>query len=56
MVICPDMNPGYVVFLYIVACVPGNATDNLWVRDSTLNLFDIRQAELQLIITLSILV
>jgi hypothetical protein len=39
----------------IVACFPGNATNNLWVLDLTLDLVDIRQAELQLIITLLIL-
>jgi hypothetical protein len=35
--------------------LPGNATNNLWVQTLTINLFDIRQAELQPIITLSIL-
>jgi hypothetical protein len=33
--------------------LPGNATNNLWVPDLTLDLLDIRQAELQLIASLS---
>jgi hypothetical protein len=40
---------------YIVACLLGNATKNLWVLDLRLDLLGIRQAELQLIITLLIL-
>jgi hypothetical protein len=39
----------------ILSRLLGNATNNLWVLDSTLNLLGIRQAELQLIITLLIL-
>jgi hypothetical protein len=39
----------------IVVCLLGNATNNLWVLDLTLDLLVIHQAELQLIITLSIL-
>jgi hypothetical protein len=39
----------------IVTCLLGNATNNLWVLDLTLGLFDIRHAEIQLIITLSIM-
>jgi hypothetical protein len=38
----------------IVTCLLGNATNNLWVPDLTLDLLDIRQAKLQSIITLSI--
>jgi hypothetical protein len=34
-----------------VACLLGNATNYLWVLDLALDLLDIRQAELQLIIT-----
>jgi hypothetical protein len=37
----------------IVAYLPGNATNNLWVLDLTLDLLDIPQAKLQLIITFS---
>jgi hypothetical protein len=37
------------------ASLLGNATNNLWVLDLTLDLLDIRQAELQLIITTLIL-
>jgi hypothetical protein len=37
---------------HIVAFFPGNATNNLWVLDLTLDLLDIRQAELQLIISI----
>jgi hypothetical protein len=36
---------------HIVACLLGNVTNNLWFLDLTLDLLDIRQAELQLIIT-----
>jgi hypothetical protein len=36
---------------HIVACLLGNTTNNLWVLDFTLDLLDIRQAELQLIMT-----
>jgi hypothetical protein len=43
------------VCCYIGVCLLGNATNNLMVLDLTLDLLDIRQAELQLIITLSIL-
>jgi hypothetical protein len=35
---------------HTVACLLGNATNNLWVLDLTLDLLDIRQAVLQLII------
>jgi hypothetical protein len=37
----------------IFAFFPGNATNNLWVLNLTPSLFDIRQAELQLLIILS---
>jgi hypothetical protein len=40
-------------YIYIVACFPGNATNNLWVLDLTLVLLGIRQAELQLAVTQS---
>jgi hypothetical protein len=36
-----------------ITCLLGNATNNLWVLGLTLGLFNIRQAELQLIITFS---
>jgi hypothetical protein len=39
----------------IVMCLPGNTTNNLRVLDLILDLLGIRQAELQLIITLLIL-
>jgi hypothetical protein len=39
----------------IVPRLLGNATNNLWVLDLTVDLLDIRQAEFQLIKTLSIL-
>jgi hypothetical protein len=41
--------------LNMIACLLGNATNNLQVLDLTLDLLGIRQAELQLIITLLIL-
>jgi hypothetical protein len=40
-------------YVYIVACFPGNATNNLWVLDLTLDLLDIHHAELQLAVTQS---
>jgi hypothetical protein len=40
---------------HIVTCLLGNATNNLWFLDLTLDLLSIRQAELQLIITILIL-
>jgi hypothetical protein len=38
-----------------VACFSGNATNNLWVLDLTLDLLDFRNAELPLLVTLLIL-
>jgi hypothetical protein len=43
------------MYNYIVACLLGNVTDNLWVLDLTLDLLGIHQAELQFIISLLIL-
>jgi hypothetical protein len=45
----------FMVRFHIVACLLGNVTNNLWILDLILDLLDIRQAELQLIITLLIL-
>jgi hypothetical protein len=42
------------IYIITVACLLGNATNNLWVLDLTLDSLDTRQAKLQLIITLSI--
>jgi hypothetical protein len=40
---------------HIVADLIGNATNNLWIPDLTLDLLVIRQAKLQWIVTLLIL-
>jgi hypothetical protein len=47
-IICHEQHSYYDV-------LPGDATNNLWVLDLILGLLNIRQAELQLITTLSIL-
>jgi hypothetical protein len=52
---CPiSLRAEHPIYVYC-RVFPGNATNNLWVLDLILDLFDIRQAELQLSITLSIL-
>jgi hypothetical protein len=49
------MQQGAQIQYNIVACLLVNATNNLWDQDLTLDLFDVHQAELQLIITLNIM-
>jgi hypothetical protein len=48
--------PKSVIHFDIVECLLGNATNNLWVLDLILDLLDIRQAELQLLVIITLLI